>query len=124
MKGKLYAGHLLIINPHPIGWIKYKSMTSGSLSIGQALSAVYCVSDAGERKNKRETEKLIRVLAGQKVFKTSNELTEYLASKGFVTIDVDGWAHQIIMECNGLCVDIRDISETDYEVRTYNANSL
>lgn len=91
---------------------------NGQMSVSAALSGVYCVADAEKLRGQREMTKLIKVLSNIKVFKTSDEVLNFLAEKGFITSDVDGWSRTIKMRAENLEVEVQEFNEsnTDYNV--------
>jgi hypothetical protein len=59
--------------------------------------------------------KLIKVLSNIKVFKTSDEVLNFLADKGFVTSDVDGWSRIVKMRAENLEVEVQEFNENNVD---------
>ncbi len=85
------------------------------MSISAALSGAFCVGDAEKLRGEREIIKLIKVLSNIKVFKTSDEVTNFLSNKGFDTCDVDVWSRTLKMRCFNLEVEVQEFNETNLE---------
>ena len=90
----------------------------GQMSVSASLRGVFCVADAEKLRCQREMTKLIKVLSNIKVFKTSDEVLSFLADKGFVTSDVDGWSRIVKMRAENLEVEVQEFNENsvDYVV--------
>lgn len=87
----------------------------GQMSVSAALSGVFCVADAEKLRCQREMTKLIKVLSNIKVFKTSDEVLNFLADKGFVTSDVDGWSRIVKMRAENLEVEVQEFNENNVD---------
>lgn len=59
--------------------------------------------------------KLIKVLSNIKVFKTSDEVLNFLSDKGFITSDVDGWARIVKMRAENLEVEVQEFNENNVD---------
>jgi riboflavin synthase alpha subunit len=88
---------------------------NGQMSVSAALSGVYCVADAEKLRGEIELMKFIKVLSNIKVFKTSDEVINFLAEKGFVTVDVCGWSRTVKMMCENLEVEICEFNENNID---------
>ena len=88
---------------------------NGQMSVSAALSGVYCVADAEKLRGQREMTKLIKVLSNIKVFKTSDEVLNFLAEKGFVTCDLCGWSRTVKMRAENLELEIQELNENNVD---------
>jgi hypothetical protein len=88
---------------------------NGQTSVSAALSGVYCVADAEKLGGQIEMKKLIKVLSNIKVFKTSDEVLNFLADKGFITSDLCVWSRTVKMRSENLEVEIQEQNETNVD---------
>jgi nicotinic acid phosphoribosyltransferase len=84
-------------------------------SFSAALSAVFSVADAERLRGQIEMKKLIKVLSNIKVFKTSDEVIDFLSDKGFVISDIDVWSRTVKMMCFNLEVEVQEFNETNLD---------
>jgi hypothetical protein len=85
------------------------------MSISAALSGVYCVADAEKLRGQREITKFIKVISNVKIFKTSDEVLNFLSEKGFKTYDLCQCSRTITMRCENLEVEIQEFNENNID---------